>query len=539
MRGYSVNAAKRQKGSTLLVAIILLLLAGLMSVLAMNVGIFEQRSSGNDLRAKVVKQVAEAGLAQGFEFLMRANPTWVDDISKWDQCPSDDLEESGRKFPCGAVPLAVRGSMWHLKADVGGYAEATGKTGGLSSDLTKYMLKTEANAAVGNFDVAYGVAPLLCRVPLPVSSSSISCSVGMSNLSDRRVVTFVSVAQVRGDSGRMTLTQTVSRSSLLAQGAGVPALIATGNVTPNGNGDVVAMPNAGGPGLDISIWTRGNVDTKSAFGTCDRQTFLASAEVSLNNPDWREESLSGGCPKNPPEGEGWDVLDDESPFGQAAITHEGINNDVDPTEFPPDLFEYAFGVKTWQNTGGDPNFYETRLPKVNVTINGKDVSLYPDEVFLYTNAAQIIGDDLGLATAEQTASATLGPSSSGLIWCKSGCGGPKMPGAPDAVGSPTNPVVLVADGAVQNNGSIIYGMIFLRDPNASINPEKDGGVASYKTNGSKGAVFGSVFIQGKFETGSGNAPIVGDADIMLALSNNPKLAAFNTLRGGWTDRYSY
>lgn len=529
MCGFSVNTSKRQQGSALLIAIVLLLLAGLMSLLALNVGIFEQRSSGNDLRAKIVKQVAEAGLSQGFEFLMRAHPTWLDDTAKWEQCPDDDLENSGQKFPCGAVPVAVRGSMWRLKANVGGYTEATGKTNGLASDLTQYMLKTNANTAVGSFDVANGVAPLLCRVSLPLSNTNVACAKGMSSLSDRRVVTFVSVAQVRGDSGRTTLTQTVARSSLLAQGAGVPALIATGSVAPSGNGDIVAMPNAAGPGLDISIWTRKNVDMGTAFGTCDRQTFLSSVKQSLNNPDWRKNSLAGGCPKK--GGEGWDILDVDSG------AHTGVNNDVLAEEFPCDLFEYAFGVKTWKDTDGD-GFCETRLPKVNVKINGQDVSLYPDEVFLYTNAGQIIGDDLGLATSEQTSSATLGPSSSGLIWCKLGCGGPGMPGNPSEVGSPGNPVVLVADGEVQSNGVIFYGMLFLRDTNKTLSAST-GGVASFKQNGSKGAVFGSVFIQGEFKTGSGNGPIVGDADIMTALSNNPALSAFNTLRGGWTDRYSY
>ena len=63
----------------------------------------------------------------------------------------------------------------------------------------------------------------------------------MTNLSDRRVVTFVSVSQIRGDAGRTTLTQTVSRSSLLAQPGGVPTIIASGTVVPPGNGDVVAI----------------------------------------------------------------------------------------------------------------------------------------------------------------------------------------------------------------------------------------------------------------------------------------------------------
>ncbi|TWI10695.1 PilX N-terminal domain-containing pilus assembly protein [Aerolutibacter ruishenii] len=520
MYSLASNRARHQRGSALVIAIVLLLLAALISVLTLNVGAFEQRSSGNDLRAKVVKQTAEAGLTQGFEYLMRVNPGWADDTSMWEACLAAD-----ETFPCGAVPAAVRASMFRLKANVGGYVDA--QAGGLAAELTRHMLKTDSNSTVGAFDVAYGVAPVLCRVALPVTATNINCATGMANLSDRRVVTFVSVAQIRGDSGRSTLVQTVARNSLLAQGAGVPSLIATGTVTPNGNGDVVAMPNAAGPGLDISIWSRLNVDMKSAFGTCDRQTFLSSSAVSLSDPDWREKSIDGGCPKKGDEG--WDILDVDSG------AEEGVNKNVVASEFPCDLFEYAFGVKTWTDTNGD-SFCETRLPRASVEINGQIVSLYPDEAFLYANASQIIGDNLGLARADQIKANPNG-SSSGLIWCKSGCDkGP--PGKPAAVGSPANPVVFVADGEMQTNGTIFYGMVFMRDPNASAS-SSTGGAAAFKQNGSKAAVFGSVFIQGAFVNGSGNGPIVGDPDIMMALSNNPSLAAFNTLRGGWTDRYSY
>lgn len=531
MRIHNFSGSLRERGSTLLVAVVILLLASLMALMAMSVGVFEQRSSGNDLRAKIVHQVAEAGLAQGFEYLMRANPQWLDDDALWESCVGVN------EFPCTAVPPAQKDNMFRLKA--------TGYTvDGLNAKLTSHMLQLPAAlTGAGLQDVAYGVAPVLCRVLNPVSGTTINCSAGSANLSDRRVVTFVSVAQLRGDSGRTTLTQTVAKSSLLAQGAGVPALIATGNVHPSGNGDVVAMGDAAGDGegsgLNISVWTRLDVDTKSAFGTCDRRTFLQSSPgVSLNDPDWREKSVDGGCPKKGDEG--WDVLDVD------VGTQVGTNMNVVPKEFPCDLFEYAFGVKAWENKSGDADFCETRLARVATFVvpgsNGKTCTElgvecpYPDEVFLYTNASQIIGDDKGWARADQIKANPDG-SSSGLIWCKAGCdNGP--PGKPAEVGSPTNPVVFVVDGEMQTNGTIFYGMLFMRDPNATVD-ESTGGIASFKQNGSKAAVFGSVFIQGEFENGSGNGPVVGDNEIMKALANNPRLAQFDTLRGGWTDRYSY
>jgi Tfp pilus assembly protein PilX len=74
----------RQGGAVLLVAIVLLALAGIIALLALNVGVFESRSTGNDLRAKMVNQVAEAGLSQGFEFLIRQHADWIDDDTKWE-----------------------------------------------------------------------------------------------------------------------------------------------------------------------------------------------------------------------------------------------------------------------------------------------------------------------------------------------------------------------------------------------------------------------------------------------------------------------
>src|SRR4249919_2290625 len=89
----------RQRGAVLLIAVVLLALAGIISLLALNVGVFESRSTGNDVRARMVNEVAEAGLSQGFEFLMRQHADWLEDDSKWEVCGATDT-----KFPCGAVP---------------------------------------------------------------------------------------------------------------------------------------------------------------------------------------------------------------------------------------------------------------------------------------------------------------------------------------------------------------------------------------------------------------------------------------------------
>ena len=536
------NRSKLQQGSTLLVAVVILLLASLMGLMAMNVGLFEQRSSGNDLRAKVVHQVAEAGLAQGFEYLFRANPALLDNAGSWELCGAADTT-----FPCGAVDSSVRGTMYRLVAGAGDY-DAAGSV--LPSALTQRMLKVPAALPqMGGFNVDYGVAPVLCRVPLPVSNTGISCAPNMVNLSDRRVVTFVSVAQIDGDSGRTTLTQTVARSSLLAQPVGVPTIVASGTVVPPGNGDIVAMPDAAGPGLDVSVWSRLNVDTASgSFATCSRQDFLSSGQVKMTDAGWTgsRTCVNCGCgmSKKSDTPEGWDILDLD------AAAETGTNKNVKAEEFPCDLFEYAFNVKGWKDGANDlddgnaplvpdnDGFCESRMPKVAFDApDGNAYQLYPEEAYLYQYASKIraTSANLHLVRAEQRFTADLGATDSGLIWCQASC----LPNNNGTVGSVTAPVAVVADpGTNDPYDSKLFGLLFYRSNGDGPLLPATGGNASMKFKG-QSAVFGSLVIQGPITTGSGGGLVFGDVEVLKALASLQSMARYDTLRGGWTDAYSY
>ena len=91
-------SSRRQSGAVLFVTMVLLLLGAVITAFAMNVGIYEQRSTGNDLRAKAVNEVAEAGLAQGFEYLMHQHADMLANPALWERCAADD-----ETFPCGAL----------------------------------------------------------------------------------------------------------------------------------------------------------------------------------------------------------------------------------------------------------------------------------------------------------------------------------------------------------------------------------------------------------------------------------------------------
>ena len=163
----------KQTGNVLLVVVLLLLLVSVMTLFALNVGLFEQRSSGNDLRAKLVTEVAEAGLAEGMEYL-RQNANFIVDTDKWEACADTDTT-----FPCGAiqpnaqvqtvdaggnaitVTVTRRSSMRYWKG--GGYDfDGDGSVAGWE---TKMLPFNHAITNTGNgFPARYGVGPVLCRV---------------------------------------------------------------------------------------------------------------------------------------------------------------------------------------------------------------------------------------------------------------------------------------------------------------------------------------------------------------------------------------
>src|SRR5688500_18013465 len=126
----------RESGAVLLEAVMMLLLAGLLTLFALEVGVFEQRSTGNDVRERAVTEVAEAGLAQGFEYLMRQHADLLTDPSRWEPCPGDDT------FPCGAITAA---SFDH---------DGDAATPEVSRRTSMYRLKEDATHVIPGIDAA-------------------------------------------------------------------------------------------------------------------------------------------------------------------------------------------------------------------------------------------------------------------------------------------------------------------------------------------------------------------------------------------------
>lgn len=596
MRILKMNSRHNASGSVLLVAVVLLLLASILAVLAMNVGIFEQRTTGNDVRAKSVHEVAEAGLAQGAEFLMKQQPALLTfGTGTWTLCEADD-----ETFPCGAVgtdavdddgnpatlgTVARRATMYRL-------TNSGASISNLDAALVSRMLNIPAAnkiATVGaGFEVAYGVAPVMCFVankhPDELPNSPIRCATDAGQVSDRRIATLVSVASMVGENARTTLTQTVGRYPLLASPMGNPPIIASGSVDVTGNIQLVTNPNAGGTGVPVSVWSRKNVKKGGTPNTCYADEFfrdgdkkgdakVEGASVKTLTCDscncLGDKSLSYDKSGNS-QAEGIDILDVEGDSETARTGQDGYNYNVRSDaksyawglanlvpsrplcEFPPDLFAHVFGVRAWEDVDHDC-FGEKKIMRDFTNPNtGQVVTIGADEAFLYENAVRIFGatgvaSDLATA-AQKTGVGYPSASLSGLIWCQSGCtiDGP--------LGSVDNPVVVVIDvhdGEDVDIGSKgrVFGIVFLRSTanKKTLTPANGytmttelarGGSASLRINSDGAAVYGSVVVQGMAEKINGGVIVHSEA-VLKAIGQNPNNNRYATLPGAWNDRSTY
>ncbi|MDD3529530.1 MAG: pilus assembly PilX N-terminal domain-containing protein [Gallionellaceae bacterium] len=235
---------------------------------------------------------------------------------------------------------------------------------------------------------------------------------------------------------------------------GPPPLMGAGNVPLNGTFNVVANPNGGGRGVPVSLWSKSVVDDpQGSAKTCHAEDF------------------NGGCsnPLSKKDVKGVDIIDG------------------DTTNFPPDMFEYVFGV-------GSANY---NLIKSQATV-------LPD-------------------------CSTLGPGSSGFVWVTGDCTIPSN----TTYGSRANPLLLVVESADfrMNANSTYYGLIFAFDPN--------GNAGSMTMNG--GATLrGAILSNDAVEMGvniNGTFNLIYDVPTMNAIIDPPDafLKLIARMPGSWAD----
>lgn len=578
---------KKQSGMVLVVAIVLLLLAGVLTLFALRVGSFEQRSTGNDLRGKVVADVAEAGLAQGFEYLMRQHKDMLEDPDLWEPCAANDTS-----FPCGAVsdtatfdhdgdpltaPITRRETMRRLVAD------NTNTIAGIDNAMAQYMLPLAAAskiAAMPNGEtVAYGVAPLVCfaMAPANAGNTGIPCGDGSgAGRTTTNIVTFVSVARITGENAGSTIVQTIGQYPKVPDDlVNKPPITASGTADVTGSLQVVTNPNAGGTGVPVSVWSRRDIDKTGTPNTCYADEFFRYTQGNHTpvlyegaikcdecrcdanaSPQTLSYDASGTnrCLTNTSDCEGIDILDiDQGTNSNAGYNvggHEGANYNVradaqsyPDCEFPPDLFKFVFGIDAFTDNNGDC-FAETKLPNVlyQNPDNGTVRAVGPDEAYLYKAAKYIIPTDANRALVQTSQLGTTAlldsPDTAGVVWCQEGCD----IGSNNQIGTPTHPVMLILDGPVQIHG-VVWGFVFIRDKGAPFLPATGGSTAGNCPNNciltmnAGTAIYGGLVAQGQVHV-NGTSAVIYNGDVLAGVVEEAGLM-YATVPGGWNDRRSY
>ena len=587
------SSARRSSGLVLVVAIVLLLLAGLLTLFAVHVGAFEQRSTGNDLRAKLVTEVAEAGLAQGFEYLYRQHKDMLKDPSQWERCAADD-----ESFPCGAItaaafdddgdastaPVPRRAQMFRLKAPA-----VPNVIPGIDAALAQRMLPIPAASKIASlangFGVAYGVAPVMCFAARPAhpNPGGIPCNGGTGPGSTSvAITTFVSVARLPGENGSSsTLVQTIGQypkfgDDLLNR----PPITTSGTAGVNGTLQIVTNPNAGGTGVPVSVWSRLDVDKTGTTNTCYADEFFRYTQGShtpsvyqgtFRCDDCRcdsndapktlsyDSSGRNRCVLPTDDCEGIDVLDVDagttSTAGYNTGGHEGANYNVradalsyPDCEFPPDLFDFVFHVPTWEDTDDDC-FAETKRAAIqyaNPDNPAATAMVGPDEAYLYRIADKVIArpENAALLRADQVGTTALlaSSASSGAIWCQQAQAGGCDINAGVQVGTPAAPVGLILDGPVRIQG-VVFGFVYIRDTGSALHPDTGSSMAGACPDecalqmNAGAAIYGAVVLQGQMKS-NGTSAVIYDGNVLRGILEQTE-PIYATLPGAWTDQRSY
>jgi len=525
-KNYRLAQVAAQRGTTLIVVLVLILLATVMALFAVNVNMSEQRTSGNDVRARLMRESAEAALTQGMAYMQSLKTTeknpWATN-SKWVQCNGSDTT-----FPCGTVPqndgstdcaggtaaCPRRANMFYYKDTAGDDINGDGSVDAIEARMLPMKGRLTELTTVGNgFDVQYGAAALLCVLKVPatgVANPPVECATNAAEASGTIAMTLVAVGSIPKESGHITLTQSEGAYLRINNPLGAPPIVASGSADLTGSFQVVTNPNSAGTGVPISIWSRGPVDKTGTSNTCYYNEFINSGEgngqatADLEPPV----NYSGAPPVGPADQimrcdqcqcAGTDSLSfsKSGNAGQLGIdilqcstgpgtcdgtklndpTNPSSNYELKPNEFPCDLFQYVFGAKSHKDTNSD-YFCETQITTSAKLADGANHTIGVDEAYLYDAADKIIPKDNAhkafikgtkLATCSDLNSA----SASGFWWDQTGTctltgtsclqvGTGGKGNNTSCVGSILFPVLLVGDEHIAIQNATVFGFMFVR-----------------------------------------------------------------------------
>jgi hypothetical protein len=491
-----MQSRRHQRGlSTLLIAMLLLGIVTVIALFAATYGVFEQRTAGNEYRQKIAFQAAETGLSRALEYvkvntramLSSADGGWLYDGAsrRWQAC-SEAKPATMLVDPCLAEPdPSRRGQMYRY---VGPAVTGDGRLP-LAAVLPAGASTLSLGDATSPLQATYDSYATLCR--LDISTAVPRCSLAPTN-EGTFYVTIVSRGSLAAENASASVKQSFGTFRLLGATPAAP-LITAGVATGLGNAQLIPNPDAGGFGVPVSAWAKGDAKIDQAsFASCQLGEWMAnygnpqpSADDVLNGvcesctcnglcPGYG--LLSGNaqsCAEAKDKIEGEDILDRDSNFSEASPKVR------DHKYFPDDLFAYVFGVPSSSAVA-----------------------------YLDANARKVTG------------CGGLGSADAGLIWnTGTSC---DLKGK---IGSLQDPVVLVSNSTVKINANTqFFGIIFVRST---------AGTPAFDASGGP-QVYGSVILEGSADL-SGNPTIVYNKTVLRNVANSPAFLRYGPIPGSWSD----
>lgn len=312
------------------------------------------------------------------------------------------------------------------------------------------------------------------------SEAQFTASVGTTTTSGVTVYTLISLGESIDRTGTASVSEQIVIRPIAAGNTPDTPIIADGSMDVTGNMHVVPNPNGSCPDSDsgcaVSVWTHETVDTGSSISTCQMQGF------------------SGGQCPNPSLDPLHTQITNADDQGVDIIQSDPYTTASPAGNFPPDLFDYIFGVPytQWQ------------------TIKSAAESLTPSQVYSDCNS--------------------LNASSKGIIWITGDC----QINAGAIIGSEANPVILVVQNQDLDVGgnATIYGVVYLFDETPTNNaddPDLDLGGGTQI----RGSLISGVDLSG----GSGTVAVVWDPNIFNNIQNNSdeSYRQVASIPGSWND----
>ena len=481
----------RQRGAlTIFTAILVLLLMTLMLVYAAQTGVFEQRSSANDVRQKQAFHAAEAAVDATMEYLQANTAALLSSQAggwfannRWADCPTSGLNNPSSPHPCDIID-----------ADGDG---APDQTGAFWYDGDGNDTWTNADTVLNTFEdtnnrTTARVSLLLCFVNL---NNTLGNCVAAPTTTEEENDAFLlltvlgygfsdctATATPSTCNGEAVVARPVSNYKKLRGAPNVP-LTAKSTFPPTGAAEVVANPNGGGVGVPLSVWANDNPSTSlcpnptsitssGSWQTCEFQEWYKTDEY----PSGTECTINGGCAC----GQGGNT-DDFISYRSGGTTQVGIDI-IEDSSFPCDLFEFFFGY-----------------PKAAY------------ELVKYASGTTVLND-----------CTTLDANSSGVIWIS---GSECRLNANTQYGSPDTPLILIsaATNTVLNGGMELFGILYVfdgEDANAELSST---GTAT---------IYGGAIVDAEIDRFQGTFQVVYAEDV---LGNAAGLNGIGGVPGGWRD----